>query len=202
MLGRSPKKTQFMQVYHVTTSQSLPQIFPAPDPDGFFAALPSAPSGEPVTALECEGFQFEVPQSEPAGFYRLSNRFLVFDRAIYMSDIGRLLDYAGNAIETQIFGLPESVFFLDVTAEYNCIDIRKSEFFDRRGSVVGTDTGMGVKSASFFTKLIGDSSIFRIPQKRSSLFTVSADSESPDDFYHVYHSLELTGLNFDLIWKD
>lgn len=191
-----------MEIYRVSTSKTSPQIFPAPDPDAFFSALPSALSGKAVEKLECEGFQFELPRAEPAGFYRLSDRFLVFDRSIYLSEVGRLLGFAGEVIETTVFGLPDPVFFLDVTAQYNCLDVQRTEFFDRHGSKMGVDTGMGVKTPAFYPKLIGDSSIFRIPQKRASILVATSDVESSDDFYQVFSASGLSGLNFELIWRD
>ena len=190
-----------MKVYQITHPVETPIVHPVPDPDKFAAEVLSVlklPTLDPAT--EIGPFQKGDINSSSDGFYRLSNSVLLFTQAAYDSEMSRLLDLAGNVHPSVLLDTGEKLYFLNVTAVYNCLDAANTVFYTRRGEEKGVDHGKGVKTPAFFPKLFGDSKLFRIPQMPLTIF--AASDGSGDDFYQAYRNSGLHGLKFTEVWSD
>jgi len=148
-------------------------------------------------------FQLAVAEAINQPFYLIDNSVLVFSKDVYLGPLGRILSFAGNVFETTLNDTGEELFFLNVTAMYNCID-HASTVYNAPPPLRqerGVDHQMGIKTPAFFPGLVGDSSLFRIPQhKRSAIYVASRGHEDSDDFYHVYQQLGLKNLEFRQVW--
>lgn len=190
-----------MNIFRLTHTLESPPICSTPDPD-FFAEKVLMNLDQLKADVVIGDFQLGDPNLNGDGFYRLGNSVLVFSREIYLGPLGYSLNFSGNAHPAKINGTDEDIFFLNVTAVYNCIDIENTIFFKPRGEEMGVDHGMGVKKPAFFSKLIGDSSIFRVPQMMSTIFVASNGLGYEEDFYTLYRSSGIRGLLFEKVWSD
>lgn len=190
-----------MKVYQITHPVETPIVYPIPDPDKFAAEVLSVlklPTLDPATKIG--PFQKGDINSSSDGFYRLSNSVILFTQAVYDSPMSRLLDLAGNVHPTTLQDTGEKLYFLNVTAVYNCLDAAGTIFYTRMGDEKGVDHGKGVKVPAFYPKLIGDSKLFRIPQMPLTIF--AASDGGGDDFYKAYQESGLSGLKFTQVWSD
>lgn len=189
-----------MKIFRISHTSDAPPIYPVPDPDKFAAEVLGHLS-ELEESASIPGFQMADPAMSGSGFFNLSNRALVFSKEVYLGEMGRSLGFSGNVHPTSLVDTGEQLFFLNVTAMYNCLDIAKTTFFKSRGEEIGVDHGMGIKEPAFFPKLIGDSLIFRIPQMKSAIFVASDGSGFEEDFYSIYQSSGALGLAFKEVWS-
>jgi hypothetical protein len=189
-----------MKILKITHPLGTPAIHPIPDPDKFAEEIMSPRN---LRALDRNtkigAFQKADYHSSSDGFYLLSDFVLVFTRAVYDSEMGRLLDFSGNVHPCTLQDTGESLYFLNVTAVYNCLDVAETTFSTGRSQEKGVDHGLGMTAYAFFPKLIGDSKLFRIPQ---SLSIFAASDGSSDDFYGAYQNAGLGGLSFTEVWSD
>lgn len=190
-----------IKIFQIRHHFDCPSVIPIPDPDQFASeVLDNLENLSPMA--EIPEFQLADPSVVNRGFFKLSNRVLVFSKDTYSHDMGAALDYCGNVHKTKIVDTGEDLFFLNITARYNCIDIKNTMFYSTgRAGELGVDHGLGIKSFAFHPKLIGDSSIFRISHSRGSVFTVHDEDGNKEDFYSCYQNSEAYGLKFDLVWE-
>ncbi len=147
-------------------------------------------------------FQLADPARQSKGFYRVGNGVLAFTKDVYLGPLGESLSFAGHVHETTLNDTGEEIFLLNVTAVYNCIDQANTIFNGPQGQERGADHQMGIKDPAFFPNLIGDSSIFKIPQQvRSTIYVASRGHEDTDDFYYMYQQVGMTGLEFQQVWN-
>jgi hypothetical protein len=148
-------------------------------------------------------FQKADPSLSAQGFYHLSDSVLVFNRHVYMEEMGRLLDFSGNVFPTKITDSGEEVFFLNVTAKYNCLDYEHTLFHAPNGrEEIGVDHKMGIKTPAFLPDLIGDSLIFKLPQMSYAIFVASNDYRTDDDFHQLYAESGMNELVFEQAWSN
>lgn len=190
-----------MRVFRIVHSPEAPEIYPVPDPDRFAREITFRLS-ELGEDADIGTFQLADPTRGGADFYKVCESVLVFSKKVYLSDCGQNLDFSGNVHQSKFAdGSDEELFFLNVTAAYNCLDIARTVFYAAGGrEVVGADSGFGIKEPAFFPKLIGDSSIFKIPQMKTAIF-VACDGGG-EDFYSRYQDAGLRGLSFREVWSD
>lgn len=190
-----------MKIYKIShTFRVAPSAFAVPDPDLF--------AREVLSKLrdlkeDAEVGPFQLADHERAGalFYKVSDHVLLFSEQVLHSEAGVELCASGNVHPTKLLDSGEEIFFLNVTTIYNCLNAQESGFRTLDGKAeVGVDSRMGVVNHVFFPKLIGDSSIFKIPQSSRTLYAVSCGAG--DDFYTRYHEAGLTGLTFEEVWSD
>ncbi len=189
-----------MKIYKLKHTQGLGSIYAAPNNERFVAEflrkLPEVPA-----EFKISSFQLADPTQPSADFYRIDNSVLVFSKKVYMGPLGQSLTYAGNIHETTLNDTGEEVFLLNVTAVYNCLDKDRTGFRSSHGEEKGVDHRMGVITPAFFSGLIGDSSLFRVPQQlRSTIYVASRGHGSSDDFYFMYQQSGLKGLEFEEVW--
>lgn len=189
-----------MRIFRVSHTSDAPPVHPVPDPDAFATEVLGRLS-ELEESTSIPSFQMADPAMSGSGFFNLSNKVLVFSKDVYLGEMGRSLGFSGNVHPTTLTDTGEELFFLNVTAVYNCLDISKTTFFKRRGEEVGVDHGMGIKEPAFLPKLIGDSFIFRLPQMKSAIFVASNGSGYEEDFYTIYQSAGASGLAFKEVWS-
>ncbi len=189
-----------MKVFRLTQTLESPVIVSTPDPLRFAQEVLWDLTKLPNDA-DVGNFQQTDPGLRADGFYKLDNSVLVFTRDVYLSPLGYALNYSGNVHPCKMNGSNEEIFFLNVTAFYNCLDHDKTTYFKRRGEELGVDHGLGIKVPAFFPKLIGDSKIFRIPQMRQAIFVASDGSDPDEDFYTMYRESKYRGLEFSEIWN-
>lgn len=190
-----------MKIFRVTHSAEAPEIYSVPDPDRFAREVLFNLS-ELSEASDVGRFQLSDPARGGADFYKLAESVLVFSRKVYRSECGQNLDFCGNVHESNLADLSgEEILFLNVKASYNCLDLAHTVFFAAGGrEALGVDSGFGIKKPAFFPKLIGDSSIFKIPQMKTAIF-VACDGGG-EDFYSRYRDAGLRGLSFREVWSD
>ncbi len=188
-----------MKIFRLTHTLEAPPIASTPDPDLFTREILRDLSKLPRDA-SVGSFQMGDPGLQADGFYRLSNSVLVYTKEVYLSPLGYSLDYSGNVHPSKINSLNEEIFFLNVTAFYNCLDVNKTVFLKSRGEEMGVDHGCGIKAPAFFPKLIGDSKIFHVPQLRNTILVASDGSGREEDFYTLYKQSGYRGLEFIEVW--
>lgn len=189
-----------MKIYKLKHTLSSPNIFATPRNDIFVAEfLSKLPD---VSAdFEIPSFQMADPAKSISGFFRIDNSILAFTRNVFFGPLGQSLGFAGHVHETTLNDTGEEIFLLNVTAMYNCIDRANTTFNGPQGPQRGVDHQMGIKEPAFFPNLIGDSSIFKIPQQaRSTIYVASRGHEDTNDFYYMYQQLGMTGLEFQQVW--
>lgn len=189
------------KIFVVTHNVDAPTVAATPDPDAFFRTVMRDLSALDESA-QIPPFQLIDPSAKGYGFYNISNKVLLFDRAVFLGPLGPSLEISGNIHPTTLNDTKDELFFLNVTAIYNCLNIAETVYHRRVGEDVGVDHGLGVKRPAFFPKLIGDSYIFRIPQMKYAVFVASDGSGSDEDFYTLYQSSENRGLIFQELWSD
>ena len=104
-----------------------------------------------------------------------------------------MLSFSGNIHPTKLVDTGEDIFFLNVTAIYDCLNVEES-------TACGSDEYGALEKYVFFPELIGESRIFKIPQLRKGIF-VRADGAG-DDFHALYHAAGLKGVDFVEVWSD
>lgn len=144
-------------------------------------------------------FQLTDANAKITGFFNLSNKVLVFTKDVYLGELGYSLGYSGIVCNSVLTDTGEDIFFLHVTAMYNCLNLEETIYYSPKGEEMGHDYGMGIKFPKFHANLIGDSNIFRIPQMKSSIFVKSDGLDDESDFYTKYKKLSAVGLNFKKI---
>jgi hypothetical protein len=189
-----------MNVYQVYHTEEAPRIYATPNHDQF-AANVLLDLTRLAEDAKIPAFQKANPELSCKGFFHLSNSVLVFTKATYASRVGPSLDLAGRVYVSKITDTAEQVYFLNVTAFYNCLDRAQTVFYSPSGEETGVDHQMGIKSPAFFTNLIGDSLIFKIPQMPSVIFAASDGTGTENDFYTLYRESALEGLRFKLVWN-
>lgn len=60
---------------------------------------------------------------------------------------------------------------------------------------------MSFKGVEIKGELLQRPQVFRIPQLRTKQFLSTGYDDTTDDFYHLYHELGLTGLEFRPVWE-
>lgn len=188
------------KIFLISHTIEAGHVAATPDPDIFFRTvmrdLPALDENAPIPS-----FQLLDPSKRGDGFFSISNQVLLFDKAIYLSDLGASLGFSGNVHSTILNDTKEEIFFLNVTAIYNCLNLAETVFKSPHGEEKGVDHGMGIKKLVFFPKLIGDSYIFRIPQRKSAIFVATDGSGTQEDFYTLYQASGIRGLSFDEVWS-
>ena len=189
-----------MKIYKVTHTMEAPGAYPVPDPDRFAREVLSK-LRELKEDAEVGPFQLADHSRVGASFYKVSDSVLVFSEQVMHSEMGGMLCFSGNVHPSKLLDSGEEIFFLNVTAVYNCLNVGESYFRGLSGGEQkGVNDGIGIMRYAFFPKLIGDSAIFRIPQLSRTIF-VQADGGS-DDFHALYHEAGLKGLDFAEVWSD
>lgn len=189
-----------MKIFRLKHTFDAPAIFATPNHDDFVGEyLTYGKSLSAATRLP--SFQLGVFDAKTDGFYHLSNSVLAFDKQTLLGPMGSALNFAGDLHETKLNDTDETIFILDVSAVYNCIDRANTIYIKFRGEERGVDHEMGIKVPAFFPNLIGDSTIFKIPQQMySSIYVASRGREDSDDFYYMYQQSGLKGLEFQQVW--
>jgi len=191
-----------MKILKLSHSLSCPGIFATPRNDTFvrdiLGIIPLLPKD-----VRMPKFQLADIETKNQAFYLLSNSVLVFNKEVYLGPLGGILSFAGDVFETTLNDTGEELFLLNVTSMYNCID-HANTIYNAPPPIKqerGVDHQMGIKVPAFFPSLIGDSSLFRIPQhKRSAIYVASRGHEDSDDFYYMYQQSGLKGLEFQQVW--
>lgn len=191
-----------IKIFKLSHTLGNPRVFATPNHesfvDEFLDKIPSIPPD-----VKIPKFQLADIEKKTQAFYLVSNSILVFSKEVYMGPLGRILSFSGDVFETTLNDTGEELFLLNVTAMYNCID-HASTIYTAPPPLKqerGVDHQMGIKVPAFFPNLIGDSSLFRIPQhKRSAIYVASRGHEDSDDFYYMYQQSGLKGLEFQQVW--
>ena len=188
------------KIFLVSHTVEAPAVVATPDPDAFFKSIMRDLSILDENA-PMPPFQLTDPSKRGDGFFNISNKVLLFDKSIYLGELGRSLGFSGNVHDSILNDTSEEIFLLNVTAVYNCLNLAETVFKSSNGEEMGVDHGMGIKKLVFFPKLIGDSYIFRIPQRKSAIFVATDGSGTQEDFYTLYQASGIRGLAFEEVWS-
>ncbi|PCJ54989.1 MAG: hypothetical protein COA79_21315 [Planctomycetota bacterium] len=87
-------------------------------------------------------------------------------------------------------------YLLNILECVNCLDQKNCEFEkDDEGDI------LWVEKFAFQTTMLPESSLFKIPEAISSIFTIEGMGIR-DEFKEVYEGNKMKGLKFELIWSD
>jgi len=174
-----------MAIIYLIDSKNSKRILPYPNPDQFASVFISQFRGEPIEKWEGEKeFRLESLKGGPTDFLYLNERTLAFTEEVLMSDFGDLLCRAGELLDGRLVDSQEPIYVINITAVYNCTKIDE------------TDLASDPKRIIFQPGLIGDSSLFKIPQAGELLLTISGEGSEFEDFYLQYIESGFKGLNF------
>ncbi|WP_395747191.1 hypothetical protein [Prosthecobacter sp.] len=191
-----------MKIFKMSHTLGWPRVFATPSHElfveEFLDQIPAVSRDAKVPA-----FQLADIEKKGLPFYQISPSILCFNKTVYLGPLGRILSFCGDVFETRLNDTGEEIFLLNVTAMYNCID-HANTIYNARPPLRqerGVDHQMGIKVPAFFPGLIGDSSVFRIPQhQQSAIYVASRGHEDSDDFYYMYQQSGLKGLEFRQVW--
>jgi hypothetical protein len=107
-----------------------------------------------------------------------------------------LLEMAGELLPLQYKGDPYTL--LNFTECMDCLDHKNTEW------VLGKTTGakINVKRYVFMPNRLPESSIFKIPERPSSIFVAAGRFDPDDEFKHVVEKEKLEGLLFEEVSSD
>ncbi|RYD83888.1 MAG: hypothetical protein EOP84_07020 [Verrucomicrobiaceae bacterium] len=188
-----------MKIFKISHSSDAPGVHAVPDPGKFvkevlFKLRQVGPDAE------IGPFQLAEHDKVRAPFYKVSDSVLLFSEQVLLSPLGSILGFSGNVHFTSLLDSGEPLFFLNVTALYNCLNAPKTLFRGLDGDQLGVDSQMGVSKYSFFSNLIGDSEVFKIPQVIGAIFFACRSEDRC--FQTLYGETGFKGLTFEQVWED
>jgi hypothetical protein len=119
-----------------------------------------------------------------------------------------LLVFRPGAVERMIFviqaagellPLPvgdEELQVLNVTTVVDCLDPDRSKW-----AIGKSGTRLWVERHEFLTRRLPESTLFRIPEASSQVFTISGRWSREEEFKPLYEDLGLFGLRFTEVWR-
>ncbi len=132
------------------------------------------------------------PKKEKQNFFTGVTGALVFDQAVYESELFTLFEMAGEIIPIQM-ETGDMLYVLNVLECTNVLDHKQTSwsYYDdgSRGRIL---------RFAFHNKGFSESSIFKIPEtSRAQILSYSGLKDSDDEFFSLYHKLGFTGLVFE-----
>lgn len=137
------------------------------------------------------------PKSKKGNFYTGINGALIFDQAVYDSDIFTLFEMAGEILPLHL-DTGETLYVLNVLNCVNMLNTKKTIY-----DVYDDGTNGRILNYCFHPDRLTESTIFKIPETSSvELLTYCDIKDSDDEFYYLYNQLNFTGLKFNLLYKE
>lgn len=184
-----------MKIFELGYTPFAPIILATPSHDQFCGEVIGNIKTFPETGI-IPPMQLRDPEQKAQGFFSLSDSLIAFNQDAFNGPLGYSLGMAGNIHKTVLNDTGEALYVLNVTAIYNCLDRSKTVFYKRRGEELGVDHKLGIKSPAFFSDLIGDSWIFKIPQRMHAIYIASDGRGLTEDFYTLYQQSGMQELKF------
>lgn len=138
---------------------------------------------------EAPDFYIYNPLYLSGSFLRIGNR-IVTKPELKNSPIHALMEKFGWLAPVEVDGISGYDMWVPGTE----IDV----FDFENGAKPGPMSYNGVEIKS---ELLTRPQVFRIPQLQTIQFLCTGFDDTNDDFYHLYHELGLTGLEFELVWE-
>ena len=190
-----------MKIYKITPDFDCHSLQPS-DSENYLKIKPFGLKA--ITEIWPESMQFYIRyplDTKQGDILHLAKGGLAIKKSLLETDIGELLNYAGEILDISIETINDSYVVLNPLQYFNCLDRDNSEFRTTPdGSVV-----VEIFKYSFFKDRIGFSDFFKIPETHmTSLYTATPTEEDPEDksFYSLYHELGLIGIKFKEVWSD
>ena len=144
-------------------------------------------------------FVHDPVQSKDTDFYRIRSGILAFNKRVYESDLGEVIERCGEVLPARREDTGEEFYILNPLACFNCLDREKTKLRTTPdGKVV-----VQVYEYVFHTERIGGESAFKIPETYlTELFASSGYVAPSDEFFHQYHENGYTGLQFEKVWAE
>ena len=147
--------------------------------------------------MDFEGVGFYVynPKIKPKNFFHTNGGCLVFD-AKTLELCRTIFEMSGEIIPIQIERGPV-LYILNVLECMNGLNYDKTKW-----DYYSDGTKGRILSYSMYQqRVINESTIFKIPETcKIDIFCFSDTKDKQDEFYHIYHDNNLTGLIFEEIF--
>ncbi len=190
-----------VRIFEIGYTDKAPPIAATPNNDQFWREIMRDLDTLPADATIPPFQLIRAPFTTAKGFFNLPSKALVFTERVLSSSLGEFLEYSGNIHKTQLNDTGEEIFFLNITACYNCMDRNNTTFNAPNGEELGVDHEMGIRKPAFFPNLIDESLIFKIPNMSHLILVASDDTGHSQDFYRAYQESGLEELKFNLVWE-
>ncbi len=175
-----------MKIYRVDTDITSSQIIQRDDRFDLFTFDCRSKIHEWLS----EGWYIYNPIDASSNFYSIPAATLIFDEAVYESDLYTLLEKSGEVLPVTIDD--RYYYFLNVTACINTLNKEKTTHF------LYPDGSKGrLKDYVFLPKRIGGNPLFKIPETRKTeVLCFEGVVDPQDEFKYTYDKLGLTRLEF------
>jgi len=122
----------------------------------------------------------------------------LFDQTVRDHGLDAILEEGGEVLPAKLDGHDAPIFFFNALACYNCLDHANCRPVLQPGKAA-----VEVETLAFHPSRIGDSNIFKVPERFwNEIFVLSGRDAPGDEFYAEYHRLNLKGLEFKEVWND
>lgn len=136
------------------------------------------------------------PKAKKGNFYVGVTGALIFDQAVYDSDLFTLFEMAGEILPIYLES-GETLYALNVLECINMLN-KEGTIYD----IYDDGTKGRILNYSFHKNRISESSIFKIPEtSNSEILTYSGVQDSDDEFFNLYKKLNFKGLIFKEVYK-
>lgn len=183
-----------MKVYTVGPDTKFQMV--TTDNKEFFRSFPEY--GKPLGNCEFPSFYVEDLKAKKGNFFSTVRGPLLFDQKA-LNALTPSIQLAGELFSVPVEEQVE-LTYCNLLEVCDCLDEEKSS------APVSPFTGKKSQIIQFAfksSKIQSKSGLFRIPYGRSAkIFAVTDMPSREDDFYSLYHSAELTGLEFRWQWTD
>lgn len=170
--------------------------------DAVWAAI--APHGEGLNGVpfgggwKCPTFVIEKPLVPRPNFFNTCLAFACDERARTLA--GEPMEMSGEFLPIKVEGEKGEYWIFNCTNCVNVVDAKRSQW-QKLGP--GPQDRM-LKKPSFIASRFGEETLFKIPEDRGTRLYCAEFTGDPDDgeFKAVVENHGLTGLSFELVWKD
>jgi hypothetical protein len=184
-----------MKIYNVNTdSNNVQGLIPNVNEDILLDVL-SFDCISKENQLDNITWYIHNPKNKKGNFYIGVNGALVFDQAVYDSELFTLFEIAGEILPIHLES-GEDLYALNILECVNMLNEAKTTFdlYDdgSRGRIL---------KHAFYKDRISESSIFKIPEtSRVEILTYTDVHDKDDEFFYLYKSLNFTGLKFEELY--
>ncbi|EDM29747.1 hypothetical protein LNTAR_18393 [Lentisphaera araneosa HTCC2155] len=142
-----------------------------------------------------------VIDRDKGSFYYISPSILTFDKILLKGGLEVVLRNHGEFLESILEDTESEIIIYNPLKMYDCLDFDNTTF--ETDEVGGDITNIAVDIHAFDLEKIGDSSIFKLPGRYvHPTYVVTGLHDEEKDFYLQYKKLDLTGLDFELVWSN
>lgn len=169
-------------------------IMPTVDDDNILDLLTFECSRKSDSWIFEDWFVFN-PMLKAGDFSYVVSGVLAFNERVYDSDLGPLLEMAGEVLPIDVNG--RRAYVLNVLECCSMLNERKSIW-----NPDDPNNALLIKKYAFYEDRITESTLFKIPQTARVQVLTYCDVKDPEDeFYYLYHSLGFSGLTFECLYS-